>query len=106
MFLSIHSVKSVFEDIPTFVSISSPLLNSSIVGIPLIWNLPGVSGFSSTSSFPIVILSLYSSDISSSMGPICLQGPHHSAQKSTNIGSSEFLISSSKLLSVIISVRH
>ena len=80
MFLSIHSVRSVFEDMPTFVSISSPLLNRSIVGMPLIWNFPGVSGFSSTSSLPIVILSLYSSDISSSIGPICLQGPHHSVR--------------------------
>ena len=24
------------------------------------------------------------------MGPICLHGPHHSAQKSTNIGTLEF----------------
>ena len=26
------------------------------------------------------------------MGPICLQGPHHSAQKSTTIGFSDFNI--------------
>ena len=52
----------------------------------------------------ILIFDSCSKAISSNIGPIILHGPHHSAQKSTNIGNFEFLISSSKLLSVIICV--
>src|SRR5437868_15473220 len=37
---------------------------------------------------------------SSSAGPISLQGPHHSAQKSTSTGSFAFSTSASKLASV------
>ena len=47
-----------------------------------------------TTSFDI------SSDISSKIGPICLHGPHHSAQKSTIVGFWDFITSVSKLSSV------
>ena len=45
-----------------------------------------------------------SSESSSRIGPICLQGPHHSAQKSTTTGTSELRTSSSKLASVTATV--
>ena len=43
--------------------------------------------------------SKFSSDISSTIGPIILHGPHHGAQKSTNTGNSDFKTSDSKLSS-------
>ena len=46
-----------------------------------------VEGFSSTLILTIFNLLLISSDNSSREGAIALQGPHHSAQKSTNTGS-------------------
>ena len=42
--------------------------------------------FESTSILQTLILSLFSSAISSTVGDNCLHGPHHSAQKSTNTG--------------------
>ena len=70
---------------PTLVDFSSPPENSNMVGIPLTPYLVGVLG-----SLSILCLAITTSDISfeisSSMGPICLHGPHHSAQKSTITG--------------------
>src|SRR5690606_41000842 len=51
-------------------------------------------------SFRTSILSPISFESSSTKGLICLQGPHHSAQKSTSTGLSDFRTSCSKLLSV------
>ena len=48
----------------------------------------------STLIFPTIAVSKKSSDISSIIGPINLQGPHHSAQKSKRIGFSELKTSS------------
>ena len=45
-----------------------------------------------------------SSAICSRAGPICLQGPHHSAQKSTSTGVDDFRTSASKLSSVTFTV--
>src|SRR5262245_48080485 len=52
------------------------------------------------SSFATVILSLFSPAISSSTGATILQGPHHSAQKSTRTVLSLLRTSLSKVASV------
>ena len=46
----------------------------------------GRLGFSSTFTLATMSLPSYSVASSSSAGPIILQGPHHSAQKSTSTG--------------------
>ena len=81
---------------PTLVAFNSSPLNSNIVGIPLTPYLVGVLGSLSILCFAIVISLDISFEISSKVGPICLHGPHHSAQKSTNIGLSDFKTSVSK----------
>ena len=43
-------------------------------------------------------------DISSNVGAICLQGPHHSAQKSTITGLPALITSDSKFSSVTLTV--
>ena len=48
--------------------------------------LGGVAGFSSIFSFATTNLPAYSLATSSKIGAIALQGPHHSAQKSTRTG--------------------
>src|SRR5512132_606 len=58
------------------------------------------SGFSSTLSLAMVSLPLCSSAISSSSGLIILQGPHHSAQKSTSTGVLDLSTSLSNVASV------
>jgi hypothetical protein len=63
-----------------------------------------VSGFSSTFSLAIVSLPAFSAAISSRIGAIALQGPHHSAQKSTSTGSPAAPIVSSKVVSVTVAV--
>ena len=85
---------------PTLVDFSSPFLNKSIVGIPLIPYFVGILGSWSILCLAIIIWSFISFEISSRTGPICLQGPHHSAQKSTMIGLSDLMTSLSKLSSV------
>src|SRR5919204_1716383 len=58
------------------------------------------SGFSSTFSLAIVSFPLCSSATSSSTGEIILQGPHHSAQKSTSTGVLAWSTSVSNVASV------
>src|SRR6266545_5728751 len=58
------------------------------------------SGFSSTLSLAMVSLPLCSSAISSRTGDTILQGPHHSAQKSTSTGVLDFNTSRSNVASV------
>jgi len=53
-----------------------------------------ISLLSSTSSLPMLTLPAYNSANSSTTGAIILQGPHHSAQKSTIKGSAAFSHSS------------
>jgi len=60
---------------PTLVAFNSPPLNSNIVGIPLTPYLVGVLGSLSILCFAIVISLDISVEISSKVGPICLQGP-------------------------------
>ena len=64
----------------------------------------GVSGFSSMFNLMIESASPLASLISSSAGPIALQGPHHSAQKSTRTGLSACRTSVEKSLSVVFEV--
>src|SRR3989344_1082991 len=65
------------------LSIHFPFLKKTKVGILLISFSSAISDSESTSTFPNLILSLYSSAHSVITGFIILQGPHHSAQKST-----------------------
>src|SRR6202044_309840 len=86
---------------PTFWASTVPFLNRISVGMPRMLNLGGVAGLSSMLSLAIRILSLYWSAISSRMGAIILQGPHHSAQKSSNTGLSDFNTSLSNVASLV-----
>ena len=68
--------------------------------MPRTAKLLGVIGFSSMFTLATVSLPASSPAISSSAGPIALQGPHHSAQKSTSTGPVAFSTSVAKLSSV------
>ncbi|CSA77869.1 Uncharacterised protein [Vibrio cholerae] len=68
--------------------------------MPRIPNLGGVPALWSIFSLPIVSLPAYSSATSSRIGAIILQGPHHSAQKSTRTGPAALITSFSKPSSV------
>src|SRR5688572_8687040 len=59
-----------------------------------------MAGLSSTFTLTTSTFSLYSTEISSRMGPSLRQGPHHSAQKSTITGLSAASTSVLKLASV------
>src|SRR6056297_667097 len=74
------------------------------VGMLRIPYFAAMVGLLSTSTLPQIARSLYSSDNSSTNGPIIRHGPHHSAQKSSNTGLSDFNTISSKFLSVISTV--
>src|SRR4051794_30512540 len=60
----------------------------------------GTSGFSSTLSLTMSILSPCSAPISARIGATWRHGPHHSAQKSTRTGLSDLRTSASKSASV------
>src|SRR5690606_28831491 len=94
-----HSTIFDFSIAPTFVEATFPSLNTISVGMPRTPYLPGVIGLSSMLSFTTCTRSPISLAISSSAGPICLHGPHHSAQKSTSTGRPDFSTSASKLSS-------
>ena len=67
---------------PTLVAFNSPPENSNIVGIPRIPYFVGVLGSLSILCFAMITSLAISSEISSKLGPICLHGPHHSANPS------------------------
>ena len=75
-----------------------PSLNRIIVGTERIWNLSAKVRFLSTSilmifaEFPILAFNC------SNIGFNCLQGPHHSAEKSTKTGSGDFNNSANLLI--------
>src|ERR1700733_12153251 len=69
--------------------------------MPRMLNLGEYAELSSILSMAIRILSLYSPAISSRMGAIILQGPHHSAQKSSNTGLSDLSTSWLKVASLV-----
>src|SRR5207244_3230835 len=75
-------------------------LNRIIVGMPRTPYLRGVCGFSSMLTLATVTLPSMSSARSLRNGAIILQGPHHSAQKSTRTGSVAWSTTVSKLLSL------
>src|SRR5689334_13915148 len=69
--------------------------------MPRMPNLGGVCGFSSMFSLAILMRSWYSVAISSRIGAIILHGPHHSAQKSSSTGFSDFRTSWAKVASEV-----
>src|SRR5262245_55037368 len=83
----IHCSSFCLGAAPTWREASSPFLNSISVGIDMMPYFCAVAGLSSTLSLTILTLPLSEPAISSSAGAIILQGPHHSAQKSTTTGS-------------------
>src|SRR5262245_38019263 len=99
--LSRNAASCDFDTAPTFCASTVPFLKRMRVGIPRMPNLGGVCGFSSMFSFATLILSLYSVAISSRIGAIILQGPHHSAQKSRRTGLSDFRTSWENVASVV-----
>ena len=96
MLVSKNAFKLALESAPTFVAWTEPSLNKSIVGIPLMPYLGGISKFSSTLTFAMVMRPSYSFAISSKTGERALHGPHHSAQKSTKTGCVEVITSAAK----------
>lgn len=100
MFSFKNSINCVFDSAPTLVAATAPFLKSNNVGIPRIPYLGGVSLFSSTLSLPTVTLPSNSSAISDKIGAIILQGPHHSAQKSTKTGPLALITSASNFSSL------
>src|SRR5487761_2427490 len=100
----IHLVNSLLGNAPTFCDVSLPSLNIIKVGMERMPSLPDTAGFSSTFNLVIFTLPPISLAISSSDGPIILQGPHHSAQKSTTTGTVDFRTSASNEASVILTV--
>src|SRR5688572_9027020 len=86
---------------PTFCASTVPFLNRIRVGMLRMPNLGGVCGLDSMSILATRSLSLYSVAISSRIGAIILQGPHHSAQKSSRTGLSDFSTSWLNVASVV-----
>src|SRR5918994_5420913 len=86
---------------PTLVAAISPFLNSIRVGMPRTPYLVGVSGLSSMLTLATRIWPFFSVARSSRKGAIVLQGPHHSAQKSTTTGTSDLRTSASNAESVV-----
>src|SRR5690606_32544051 len=101
---STHSCNLFFGSAPILVAATWPSLNSISVGMPRTPYFFGVCGFSSMFILAIVTFSPSVLAISSSAGAIILQGPHHSAQKSTSTGLPDFSTSVSKLASEILVV--
>src|SRR3984885_10648212 len=99
----IHCSSFCFGAAPTWRDASSPFLNIISVGIDMMPYFAATPGFSSTLSLTILTLPLSDLEISSSAGAIILQGPHHSAQKSTTTGSVAFSTSCSNVASVVLS---
>src|SRR5882757_2486958 len=89
--------KSFLLAMPVIWSRSCPFLKKSNAGMARILYLDERLWFSSTFTFATLIASAFSRAISSSNGAIILQGPHHSAQKSTITGLLLCVTSRSKL---------
>src|SRR6185312_8066720 len=83
---STHSYSLLFGSAPILVAATCPSLNKIIVGMPRTPYLRGVCGFSSILTLATVTRPAISVASSSRNGAIILQGPHHSAQKSTSTG--------------------
>src|SRR6266516_7185513 len=85
---------------PTTCSATSPSLNINSVGMARMPYCVAIDGDSSMLTLPTLTFPSYSLASSSRIGAIILQGPHHSAQKSTSTGVDAFKTSSSKLAAV------
>src|ERR1700730_18346788 len=99
----IHCSSFCFCRAPTWREASSPFLKIIRVGIDMIPYLVVVVGFSSMLSLTIFTLPCIEPDSSSSAGGIILQGPPHSAQKSTTTGPEALRTSLSKVASETLS---
>src|SRR5207302_1223860 len=97
---STHSKSLLLGKAPILVAATWPPLNRIIVGMPRTPYLRGVCGFSSILTLATVTRPAISVASSSRNGAIILQGPHHSAQKSTSTGSLARSTTASKLLSL------
>src|ERR1700753_3910473 len=86
MLPEIQSFSLLFGNAPTCVAAGLPSLNKISVGMPRTANWLGDIGLLSMSTLATVSLPANSPASSSRAGPIILQGPHHSAQKSPNTG--------------------
>ena len=85
---------------PTILLVGTPSLKTIRVVILITSKRLAISASSSTFNFAICICYSCSEANSSKIGAIILQGPHHSAQKSTSIGFSDDLTTSSKVAAV------
>src|SRR6056297_2916797 len=104
MLSSIQPFRAALGAAPVLFDTTWPSLKMKSDGMPRTPMAAAVLGLVSTSTLAILMESPYSAASSSSAGPICLQGPHHSAQKSTTTGTLEFLTSASKVSSVTATV--
>src|SRR5215813_7115371 len=71
---------------PRKPSTGCPLTKANTAGIDWIPSCPGIEGCLSMSILTSLTLPLAARTTFSNTGPSCLQGPHHSAQKSTSTG--------------------
>ena len=96
----IQSASCCFGRAPILVAATWPSLNTIRVGMPRTPYFFGVAGL--WSMLILAIFSLPSSfwPISYKAGAIILQGPHHSAQKSTRTGPEAFRTSDSNEVSL------
>src|SRR5262245_7168952 len=85
---------------PTSWLTTRPPLKIKRVGIDVTRYCCGTIWWWSTSIFATLRRPLYSLASASTVGAICLQGPHHTAQKSTRVGISDLSTSASKFASV------
>src|SRR3954454_23470017 len=85
---------------PTSWLTTLPPLKINSVGIDRTPYCCGTIWWWSTSILATFTRPLYSSASASTIGAICLQGPHQTAQKSTRVGTSDLSTSVSKLMSV------
>lgn len=86
---SIDPNNAFFETAPMIVSFFSPFLKSMTVGMLRIPYWVAIVALSSVFSFKHFNLPAKSFDSSAITGRISVQGPHHSAQKSTSTGMSD-----------------
>lgn len=91
---------------PTIWSFTSPFLKNRSNGMDRTLYLTARSRASSTLTLTIFACPSISLESWSSIGPIILHGPHHSAQKSTRTGWSESNTSTWKLASVTLMDIH
>src|SRR6056297_2651668 len=104
MLSSIQPLSAALGAAPVLFDTTCPSLKMKSDGMPRTPMDAAVLGLLSTSTLATLIASPYSVASSSKAGPICLQGPHHSAQKSTTTGTLEFFTSASNVSSVTATV--